>query len=62
MVDLRDERIRVSPVALDIDSVWNGSWVSRLISVGIGAGSVMAVLELLSFVMGRGELIGSLLK
>lgn len=62
VADFRDERVHIKPLALDINSVWNGSWVSRLISIGLGASVALGVLELLSFMAGRGELIGSLLK
>ena len=62
MSDLRDERVRGGRVPLDIEAVWNGSWLSRLISIALGAGLTLAGLEALSFLAGRGELITGLLK
>jgi len=58
--DLRDERVRGGKVPLDIDAVWNGTWTSRLISILIGSGLTLALLEGLSLLAGRGELLGGL--
>ena len=61
-VDLRDERMLMGNRPLDIEKVaGNGGLLSKLVVLALGAGIGIAVLEVLSFVAGRGEIFSSLL-
>ena len=60
--DLRDQRLRTRSRPLDMDAVAGGSVLGKLLPLVVGAGLSLAALEVLSFLAGRGELIGSLVQ
>ena len=63
VADLRDERMRVSSRPLDINKVAGfGGFLGDLPGIALGAGIVLVLLEVASFLAGRGELITGLFR
>lgn len=59
VIDLRDDRLQASKRPIGIDSV---AAPRRLVPGLVGAGIVVAILEAVSFMAGKGELFSALLK